>query len=64
MAKDPKAAEADAIARHALGRMGQPKDIAQVAVWLASDDSGFVTGQTHIVDGGLVAASPVNPSLF
>jgi 3-oxoacyl-[acyl-carrier protein] reductase len=36
-----------------LGRMGQPNDIAPVAVFLASDDSGWVTGETLLVSGGL-----------
>jgi 3-oxoacyl-[acyl-carrier protein] reductase len=35
-----------------LGRIGQPKDIATVAVFLASDDSGWITGQTLIAAGG------------
>jgi len=35
------------------GRIGQPADIAKVAVWLASDDSDYVHGQTIFVDGGM-----------
>jgi 3-oxoacyl-[acyl-carrier protein] reductase len=35
-----------------LGRIGQPDDIAKVAVFLASDDSGWVTGETLLVSGG------------
>ena len=64
MAEDPARAEKDALARHAVGRFGQPEDIANAAVWLASDDAAFVTGQTITVDGGLVSASPVRPGLF
>ncbi len=63
-AKDPAAAEADALARHAVGRLGKPADIAALAVWLASDEAAFVTGQMMIADGGLTAASPINPGLF
>lgn len=37
-----------------LGRIGQPDDIGPVAVFLASDDSGWVTGQTLLVSGGNV----------
>lgn len=37
---------------HPLARAGQPRDIAQAALWLASDDSSFVTGQAIAVDGG------------
>lgn len=38
-----------------LPRAGQPEDIAHAILWLASDDSAFVTGQEVVVDGGLVA---------
>jgi 2-hydroxycyclohexanecarboxyl-CoA dehydrogenase len=40
-----------------LGRFGQPADYADVALFLASDDSRFVTGQSIAVDGGTLAAS-------
>ena len=36
-----------------LGRIGQPDDIASVAVFLASDDSRWVTGEIHYVSGGM-----------
>ena len=64
LADDPERAKADALARHATGRFGQPDDIAKMAVWLASDESIFATGQCYTVDGGLTAASPLNPGLF
>ncbi len=38
---------------HLLGRLGQPEDIAQAALFLGSDDAGFITGITLSVDGGL-----------
>jgi 2-keto-3-deoxy-L-fuconate dehydrogenase len=64
LAADAAAAKRDALARHAVGRFGEPADIAEAAVWLASDAARFVTGQTLTVDGGLTAASPLNPGLF
>jgi len=42
------------IATTPLGRIGQPDDIGPVAVFLASDDSGWVTGQTLLVSGGML----------
>jgi 2-dehydro-3-deoxy-L-fuconate 4-dehydrogenase len=39
-------------ARQPMGRLGQPSEIASLALYLASDESGFVTGQCHIIDGG------------
>ena len=64
VASDPGMAKTDALARHPAGRFGQPSDIAAMAAWLASDQSGFTTGQCFVVDGGLTAASPLNPGLF
>ncbi len=64
VAQDPEAARSDALARHPVGRFGRPDDIARMAVWLASDESTFVSGQCFAVDGGLTAASPLNPALF
>jgi len=40
------------VASTPLGRIGQPNDIAPVAVFLASDDSGWITGETLFVSGG------------
>ena len=39
-------------ARQPIGRLGDPSEIAALASYLASDDSAFTTGQTHIIDGG------------
>jgi NAD(P)-dependent dehydrogenase (short-subunit alcohol dehydrogenase family) len=45
------------IARVPLGRVLKPEDLAQAALYLVSDDSVGVTGITHLVDGGLLAAA-------
>ena len=42
----------------ALGRVGQPLDIAKAALWLASDDAEWVTGHAQVVDGGAFAGRP------
>lgn len=39
---------------HLVGRLGQPEDLAKAALYLASDDSSFVTGIDLLVDGGLI----------
>jgi NAD(P)-dependent dehydrogenase (short-subunit alcohol dehydrogenase family) len=57
----PEALErlADGLAKtQAMGRVGQPEDIARAALWLASDDSEWVTGHAQVVDGGAFAGRP------
>jgi 2-keto-3-deoxy-L-fuconate dehydrogenase len=49
---DVAKAYADFVARQPLGRLGRPEEVADLAVYLASDESAFTTGQTHIIDGG------------
>lgn len=39
-------------ARQPMGRLGRPAEIASLALYLASDESAFVTGQCHVIDGG------------
>jgi NAD(P)-dependent dehydrogenase (short-subunit alcohol dehydrogenase family) len=40
-------------AMHALGRIGEPDDVASMIAWLLDDAQGWVTGQVFGVDGGL-----------
>jgi NAD(P)-dependent dehydrogenase (short-subunit alcohol dehydrogenase family) len=39
----------------AIGRMGRPEEIAAAALYLASDESAFITGTEFIIDGGWTA---------
>ncbi|MFG1191299.1 SDR family oxidoreductase [Xanthobacter flavus] len=43
---------ADFVGRQPMGRLGTPEEIAALALYLASDESAFTTGQIHIIDGG------------
>jgi glucose 1-dehydrogenase len=37
-----------------MGRWGKPEEVAQLAVYLASDDAAYITGSTHFIDGGML----------
>ena len=50
---DPEAALSGFVARHPVGRIGRPEEIAEVCVYLASDLGAFMTGQTVVVDRGM-----------
>lgn len=54
-ASDPQAALRERTAAHPIGRLGKPEDIAGMAVYLASDESAWVTGAALPVDGGYTA---------
>jgi len=54
-APDPEAARRERTALHPLGRLGRPEDIAGLAVYLASNESAWVTGTAFPVDGGYLA---------
>ena len=43
------------VRQHPIGRLGEPADIANLALWLASDESSFATGQLYVHDGGMTA---------
>jgi 2-keto-3-deoxy-L-fuconate dehydrogenase len=49
---DVEKARKEFIGRQPMGRLGKPEEIAALAVYLASDESSFTTGQIHIIDGG------------
>jgi 2-keto-3-deoxy-L-fuconate dehydrogenase len=50
---DPEAARQAFIARQPMGRLGKAEEIAALAVYLASDESAYTTGQILVVDGGI-----------
>ena len=50
-----EAAEAALLARHPIGRLGRPEELAQAALFLASDGAAFMTGTDLVIDGGYTA---------
>jgi NAD(P)-dependent dehydrogenase (short-subunit alcohol dehydrogenase family) len=54
VSKMPKEKVEAIIKSTSLGRMGKPEEVAQTVLFLASDHSNYITGQTIIVDGGIV----------
>lgn len=54
-ADDADQARQNLVARQPMGRLGQPDEIAEAALYLASDAASFVTGTTLTIDGGLTA---------
>jgi len=63
LASDPSRAREDALKRHPVKRFGTPQDVANAVSWLISDEASFMTGQCLVIDGGLLAASPLQPGL-
>jgi 2-keto-3-deoxy-L-fuconate dehydrogenase len=51
---DYDSARAAFIARQPMGRLGKAEEIAQLALYLASDESAFTTGAIHVIDGGWI----------
>lgn len=56
------AAERTILSRTPLGRLGEPDEVAKVAVFLASDDASYMTGQTVFPDGGRLALNYLMPT--
>jgi len=52
---NPSMARSQLVGRQPMGRLGRPEEIAALAVYLASDESSFTTGQAYVVDGGWTA---------
>jgi NAD(P)-dependent dehydrogenase (short-subunit alcohol dehydrogenase family) len=61
-ASDPAAERADHEATIALGRIGQPNEIAAAVAFLLSDEAAYITGANLVVDGGRTACFPSAPS--
>ncbi len=51
--KSPAAVEQDFIDRQPMGRLGTAAEVAALALFLASDESSYITGHAHLVDGGM-----------
>jgi NAD(P)-dependent dehydrogenase (short-subunit alcohol dehydrogenase family) len=53
-----EAAEQAAAAAMPLGRVGRPEEVAEAVVWLCSEQAGFITGTSLVIDGGKLAGTP------
>ena len=51
--KSTDAVRQDFVSRQPMGRLGTPPEVASLALFLASDEASYITGQTHLVDGGM-----------
>jgi 2-keto-3-deoxy-L-fuconate dehydrogenase len=50
---DPEQARAQFVARQPMGRFGRADEVAELAVYLASDEAAFITGAAYVIDGGM-----------
>jgi NAD(P)-dependent dehydrogenase (short-subunit alcohol dehydrogenase family) len=57
--QDPETAWEGLYKMHPLGRIGEPRDVGKLAVYLASEDSSFITGQVMVIDGGRTSKLPL-----
>ena len=48
-----EAVRQDFVGRQPMGRLGTPEEVAYLALFLASDEASYITGQAHLVDGGM-----------
>jgi 2-keto-3-deoxy-L-fuconate dehydrogenase len=48
-----EAVQQDFVGRQPMGRLGTPREVAMLALFLASDEASYITGQAHLVDGGM-----------
>jgi 2-keto-3-deoxy-L-fuconate dehydrogenase len=51
--RTPDVVRQDFVARQPMGRLGTPEEVAWLALFLASDEASYITGQAHLVDGGM-----------
>jgi 2-keto-3-deoxy-L-fuconate dehydrogenase len=51
--RSSQAVQQDFVARQPMGRLGRPEEVAALALFLASDEASYITGQAHLVDGGM-----------
>jgi hypothetical protein len=51
------------IARQPIRRLGTTQEVAALAVFLGSDESSFITGQPHLIDGGMALWRPTGPQV-
>src|SRR5690606_31402150 len=52
------------VTKHPIGRLGEPEEVAELVVFLCSDEASFITGGYYLVDGGYVAEEPSRNRIF
>ncbi|WP_085035668.1 SDR family oxidoreductase [Ensifer aridi] len=58
--RDDERVGRELLAMHLSGRLSEPKDVGNLAVWLASDESTFVTDHVYVIDGGCTTKLPLS----